>query len=106
MPRRRPGQQRGARSPPPAARAVSRWVENRTGWSIRNFVRTARRYRTIEIQAGSRVIIAADPLPRDLHEALDRTHEDPRRANRANSGTASWYQSGGLLLTGGEPADG
>jgi hypothetical protein len=35
-----------------AALAVSRWIEDRTGWSIRKFVRTARRYRTIEIQAG------------------------------------------------------
>jgi hypothetical protein len=29
-----------------AALAVSRWIEARTGWSIRKFVRTARRYRT------------------------------------------------------------
>jgi transposase len=34
-----------------AALAVSRWIEARTGWSIRKFVKTARRYRTIEIQA-------------------------------------------------------
>lgn len=26
-----------------AALAVSRWIENQTGWSIRKFVRTARR---------------------------------------------------------------
>ena len=26
-----------------AALAVSRWIEDRTGWSIRKFVRTARR---------------------------------------------------------------
>jgi hypothetical protein len=25
-----------------------RWTEDQTGWSIRKFVRTARRYRTIE----------------------------------------------------------
>ena len=36
-----------------AALAVSRWIEDRTGWSIRKFVRTARRYRTIEVQAGT-----------------------------------------------------
>jgi hypothetical protein len=36
-----------------AALAVSRWIEDQTGWSIRKFVRTARRYRTIEIQAGN-----------------------------------------------------
>ena len=35
-----------------AALAVSRYVEARTGWMIKTFVRTARRYRTIQIQAG------------------------------------------------------
>jgi hypothetical protein len=35
-----------------AALAVSRWIEAQTGWSIRKLVKTARRYRTIEIQAG------------------------------------------------------
>jgi hypothetical protein len=49
-----------------AALAVTRWIEARTGWSIRKFVRTARRYRTIQIQAGQHVITAADPLPDDL----------------------------------------
>ena len=53
-----------------AALAVSRWIENHTGWSIKRFVRTARRYRTIEIQAGQQTITAADPLPADLHDAL------------------------------------
>ncbi len=52
-----------------AALAVSRWIEAATGWSIRRFVRTARRYRTIQIQAGDQVITAADPLPDDLHDA-------------------------------------
>ena len=54
-----------------AALAVSRWIETRTGWSIRRFVRTARRYRTIQIQAGPRTITAADPLPDDLQQALE-----------------------------------
>jgi hypothetical protein len=35
-----------------AALAVSRWIEAWTGWSIGEFVRTARRYRTVEILAG------------------------------------------------------
>jgi hypothetical protein len=60
-----------------AALAVSRWIEARTGWSIRKFIRTARRYKTIEIQAGAHTITAADPLPGDLHDALDRIHHDP-----------------------------
>jgi hypothetical protein len=33
-----------------AALAVSRWIENVTGWSIRKLVKTARRYRTVHIQ--------------------------------------------------------
>jgi hypothetical protein len=54
-----------------AALAVSRWIERQTGWSIRKFVKTARRYRTVEIQAGDHVITAADPIPDDLRQALD-----------------------------------
>jgi hypothetical protein len=62
-----------------AALAVSRWIENRTGWSIKKFVKTARRYRTIEIQAGAHTVTAADPLPDDLNQALAAVH--------SNSGT-------------------
>ena len=29
--------------------AVSHWIEHQTGWSIKKFVRTARRYRTVQI---------------------------------------------------------
>jgi hypothetical protein len=54
-----------------AALAVSRWIEQQTGWSIRKFVKTARRYRTIEIQAGDHTLTAADPIPDDLRAALD-----------------------------------
>jgi hypothetical protein len=55
-----------------AALALSRWIERQTGWSIRKFVKTARRYRTIQIQAGDHVITAADPLPDDLRTALTK----------------------------------
>jgi Transposase DDE domain len=54
-----------------AALAVGRWIEAQTGWSIRKFVKTARRYREIEIKAGQHLITAADPLPDDLRQALD-----------------------------------
>ena len=60
-----------------AALAVSRWIEHATGWSIKKFVKTARRYRTIEIQAGNHVLTAADPLTSELHEILGRIHRDP-----------------------------
>jgi transposase len=54
-----------------AALAVSRWIEHTTGWSIRKFVKTARRYRTIQIQAGPHTITAADPVPDELRHALE-----------------------------------
>jgi hypothetical protein len=54
-----------------AALAVSRWIENTTGWSIRKFVKNLRRYRTIQIQAGDHTITAADPLPADVHHTLE-----------------------------------
>ena len=57
-----------------AALAVSRWIEAQTGWSIRKFVKTARRCRTIEIQAGRQTIPAAHPLPDDLRQALNAIH--------------------------------
>ncbi len=57
-----------------AALAVSRWIEDPTGWSIKKFVKTARRFRTIQIQAGAHTITAEDPLPDDLADALERIH--------------------------------
>jgi hypothetical protein len=54
-----------------AALAVSRWIEHQTGWSIRKFIKTARRYRTVQIQAGDHTITAADPIPEELHQALE-----------------------------------
>jgi transposase len=54
------------------ALAITRFIEESTGWSIRKFVRTARRYRTITIQAGAQTITAADPLPDDLRAALNK----------------------------------
>src|SRR6516225_1243754 len=60
-----------------AALAVSRWIEHQTGWSIRKFIKTARRYRTIEIAAGPHTITAADPLPTDLQAALAQIHGRP-----------------------------
>lgn len=38
------------------------------------FVRTARRYRTIEIRAGAHTITAAGPPPDDLRDVLGRIH--------------------------------
>jgi hypothetical protein len=64
-----------------AALAVSRWIEHRTGWTIRKFVKTARRYRTIQIQAGPHTITAADTLPDDLRQALEAISHTSRPAH-------------------------
>jgi len=64
-----------------AALAVSHWIETTTGWSIKKFVRTARRYRTITIQAGPHTITAADPVPDDLSEALTKINNASRGAH-------------------------
>jgi transposase len=61
-----------------AALAVSHWLEHQTGWSIKKFVRTARRYRTVHIKAGRQTLTAADPLPDDLREALNTINTDQR----------------------------
>jgi transposase len=53
-----------------AALAVTRLIEDCTGWTIRRFVRTARRYRTIHIRAGTHLLTAEDPLPADRRDAL------------------------------------
>ena len=53
-----------------AALAVSHWIETRTGWSIKRFVTTARRYRTVQIRVGQQTVAAADPLPDDLRAAI------------------------------------
>ncbi len=53
-----------------AALAVTRLVEDRTGWSIKKFVRTARRFRSVQIRAGEHILTAADPLPPDLRDTL------------------------------------
>ena len=53
-----------------AALAITRLIEDRTGWSIKKFIRTARRYRTVQIRTGKQILTATDPLPRDLRDAL------------------------------------
>ena len=55
-----------------AAPAVSHWIEQRTGWSIKKFVRTARRYRTVDIRAGNHTLTAAEPPPEDLAQTLNK----------------------------------
>jgi hypothetical protein len=54
----------------PQAGYPGRWIGDRTGWSTRRFVRTARRHRAIEIQVGNHTITAADPLPDEHRTAV------------------------------------
>lgn len=59
-----------------AALAVSHWIETQTAWSVKKFVRTTRRYRTVTIQVGSQILTAAEPPSDDLAEALAEIHGD------------------------------
>jgi hypothetical protein len=58
-----------------AALAVSHWIEHQTGWTIKKFVQSARRYRTVQIRAGRQTLTAADPLPDDLRDALNKIRD-------------------------------
>lgn len=61
-----------------AALAVARWLEAVTGTTLRQLVRSLRRYRTIDIQAGDHIITAEDPLPPEIEAWLDAIHgRDP-----------------------------
>ena len=71
-----------------AALAAGRRIEHQAGWSIRKFVKTARRYRTIQIQADDHIIIiiiitttTAAPLPDDPDEALTKINNAGRGAH-------------------------
>ena len=55
-----------------AALAVSNWIEHQTSWSIKKFVRTAHRHRTVTIQAG-RQTLTARRIP------TRRPRQNPRR---------------------------
>jgi hypothetical protein len=84
-----------------AALAVSRWLEHQTGWSIKKFVQTTRRYRTVQINAGGQILTAADPLPDDLNE------DSPRSAAELNTKLsqvgAGWRAGAMAFATGDGP---
>jgi Transposase DDE domain len=52
------------------ALAVTHEIEHKTSWSIKRFVQTTRRYRSIAIRAGSHILTAEEPLPPELRDAL------------------------------------
>jgi Transposase DDE domain len=51
-----------------AALSLSHWIERQTGWSIKKFVRTARRYRTVHPRGTT-----------NSHRRRPLTREPPRR---------------------------
>jgi hypothetical protein len=55
-----------------AALAVCRWLERRTGWSVKKLITSLRRYHTVQIRAGDQIVTAADPLPADIRATLNR----------------------------------
>jgi len=61
-----------------AALAVSHWIETRTGWTIKKFVRELRRYRQDTINTGTQTITAEQPIPDDIRETLTKIHYPTR----------------------------
>lgn len=55
--------------------AVTRFIEDRTGWWIKKFVRTARRYRTVGISTGRQELTAEE---RSTGQPARRPRRDQR----------------------------
>lgn len=53
-----------------AALAITRYIENTTGWTIKKFVQTARRYQRVTLRVGEHLVPAEPDLPADLRTAL------------------------------------
>ena len=66
-----------------AALAITRLIEDRTGWSISEFVRATRRYRTIQIHAGQHVLTAEDPSQPTYAPRSPRSPNEAVRTNLA-----------------------
>ncbi len=52
------------------ALAVTQFIEDRAGWSIKKFVHSARRYHTVQVGVGGQLVAAERSLPVDLRKAL------------------------------------
>ena len=72
-----------------AALAVTRCIEDRTGWSIKGFGRTARRYRTIQIRVGQYILTAEDPLPPTYATSSRSSNDQAVRTNLIRVGHPS-----------------
>ena len=51
-------------------------IEHQSAWSIMKLVQTARRYRTVQIQAGRQTLTAADRLPDEHRDILATINAD------------------------------
>ena len=69
-----------------AALAVSRWIEDQTGWPVRKSGRTARRYRTIQIQAATHTISAPTHYPTTSATPSNAATSTPMRTNLSQVG--------------------
>lgn len=72
-----------------AAMAAGPYVEHQTAWSIKKFVRTARRYRTVKVRAGRKILTAADPLADDLRQAITKIGGQPEHEDEPTREPAS-----------------
>lgn len=61
-----------------AALAVSHWIEQRTGWTIKRLVRALRLYRQVTINTGTQQITAEHPIPDEIRTILAKIHHLPR----------------------------
>lgn len=75
-----------------AALAVSRWVEETTGWSTRRFVRTLRVYREGVVTAGGHEIATAVPLEKDAAAVIEAVKTRVSERHSLESSREYWHQ--------------
>jgi len=60
-----------------AALAVSKRIEQLTGWTISRFIKTFRTYRQATLTTGTQTLTAEQPIPNDLQTILNLIHQPP-----------------------------
>lgn len=55
-----------------AALAIGHHIEQVTGWTIKRFVRTFRRYRDVTLTLAGQTITASQPIPTDEADTLTK----------------------------------
>jgi hypothetical protein len=95
--------QPNASAGPMHSTSMRRWTEAQTGWSIRKFIRTARRCRTIEVQAGQHTITAANPLPTTSAKPSTPSTVPTSAANLFFQLVSARYERASLIVTSNKP---